>query len=283
MTKQERAEVFRESMRLCRENERLKTAVRNSIRDQKVYWEEEEITVPAAKGDTDPKLVLSEKRTLEAAGPYARTGKRVCALNFASFVKPGGGVKSGAGAQEESICRISSLFPALDDKDTAGPFYEKHRAIAEQNKESGRDFMEYRRNRDDCIWTPGVLVFRKDTHDCELMPEEDWYETDIITCAAPDLRSGLLMPDSSELYSVIESRILKVIQTAALHRAEVLILGAFGCGVFRNPPEMVAHAFETVLKQYGPHFETVEFALGHNSREGDNYRAFSEIRDIITE
>lgn len=80
MTKQERAEVFRESMRLCRENERLKTAIRNSIRDQKVYWEEDEITVPAAKGDTDPKLLLSEKRTLEAAGPYAKEGKRVCAL-----------------------------------------------------------------------------------------------------------------------------------------------------------------------------------------------------------
>ena len=272
--------MFRESMRLCRENERLKTAIENSIRNQKVYWEEEGITVPDMKGDAAPRLVISEKRTLEAAGPYAREGRRVCALNFASFVQPGGGVKKGAGAQEESICRISTLFPALDDKDTAGPFYEKHRAIAEQNKESGRDFMEYRRNRDDCIYTPGVIVFRKDTHDCELMPEEDWYETDIITCAAPDLRNAWQMPDSSELYSVIESRVLKVIQAAACHQAEVLILGAFGCGVFRNPPEMVASAFETVLKQYGPYFATVEFALGHNSRDGDNYRAFAGIRDI---
>lgn len=268
-------------MRLCRENERLKTAIENSIRNQKVYWEEEGITAPDMKGDAAPRLVISEKRTLEAAGPYAREGRRVCALNFASFVQPGGGVKKGAGAQEESICRISTLFPALDDKETAGPFYEKHRAIAEQNKESGRDFMEYRRNRDDCIYTPGVIVFRKDTHDCELMPEEDWYETDIITCAAPDLRNAWQMPDSSELYSVIESRVLKVIQAAACHQAEVLILGAFGCGVFRNPPEMVASAFETVLKQYGPYFETVEFALGHNSRDGDNYRAFAGIRDII--
>ena len=267
-------------MRLCRENERLKTAIENSIRNQKVYWEEEGITVPDMKGDAAPRLVISEKRTLEAAGPYAREGRRVCALNFASFVQPGGGVKKGAGAQEESICRISTLFPALDDKDTAGTFYEKHRAIAEQNKESGRDFMEYRRNRDDCIYTPGVIVFRKDTHDCELMPEEDWYETDIITCAAPDLRNAWQMPDSSELYSVIESRVLKVIQAAACHQAEVLILGAFGCGVFRNPPEMAASAFETVLKQYGPYFETVEFALGHNSRDGENYRAFAGIRDI---
>ena len=274
--------MFRESMRLCRENERLKTAIENSIRNQKVYWEEKDITVPDMKGDAAPRLVISEKRTLEAAGPYAREGRRVCALNFASFVQPGGGVKKGAGAQEESICRISTLFPALDDKDTAGTFYEKHRAIAEQNKESGRDFMEYRRNRDDCIYTPGVIVFRKDTHDCELMPEEDWYETDIISCAAPDLRNAWQMPDSSELYSVIESRVLKVIQAAACHQAEVLILGAFGCGVFRNPPEMVASAFETVLKQYGPYFETVEFALGHDSRDGENYRAFAGIRDIIT-
>ena len=280
MTKQERVQVFEETMQICLENERLQAAIDRSIQNQKVYWEEEGITAPDMKGDAVPRLVISEKRTLEAAGPYAREGRRVCALNFASFVQPGGGVKKGAGAQEESICRISTLFPALDDKDTAGTFYEKHRAIAEQNKESGRDFMEYRRNRDDCIYTPGVIVFRKDTHDCELMPEEDWYETDIITCAAPDLRNAWQMPDSSELYSVIESRVLKVIQAAACHQAEVLILGAFGCGVFRNPPEMVADAFEQVLKRYGSHFETVEFALGHNSRDGENYRAFAGIRDI---
>ena len=280
MTKQERVQVFEETMQICLENEHLQAAIYRSIQNQKVYWEEDPVTVPEPKHESAPTLILSEKRTLEAAAPYSRQGKRVCALNFASYVTPGGGVKKGAGAQEESICRICTLFPALAHRETAGPFYEKHRELAGRNKASGRDLMEFRRNRDDCIYTPGVVVIREDTHDCRLMPTEDWYETDIITCAAPDLRNCWDLPDSSELYSAIEGRVLKIIQVAARHSVDALILGAFGCGVFRNPPEMVADAFEQVLKRYGSHFETVEFALGHRSRDGENYRAFSEIRDI---
>jgi uncharacterized protein (TIGR02452 family) len=46
---------------------------------------------------------------------------------------------------------------------------------------------------------------------------------------------------------------------AAKEENEVLILGAWGCGAFKNPVEVIARVFVELLKDYN--FETVEFAL----------------------
>ena len=56
----------------------------------------------------------------------------------------------------------------------------------------------------------------------------------------------------------------------------MLILGAFGCGAFQNPPEVVARAYKEVLAV----FETGEFAVYCLKREqtvnpsGNNYAVF---------
>ena len=54
----------------------------------------------------------------------------------------------------------------------------------------------------------------------------------------------------------------------------MLILGAFGCGVFANPPKVVARAFREVLEDYRTCFETVEFAVYCSPGREENYRAF---------
>lgn len=279
MNKQERIMVFEETMQLCMENSRLRQSIERSIQDQQIYWENQDMEETVIPERPTPKLLLSEKRTLEAAEPYAKQGKKVCCLNFASYVTPGGGVRRGAAAQEESLCRISTLYPALMDKDTAGAFYEDHRLKATMKKLRG-DEDPVRWNSDDCIFTPSVTVLREDTHDCRLMPEEDWYETDIITCCAPDFRHFYGEINEQKLIHVLLKRICRILQVAAAHGDEVLVLGAFGCGVFRNPPSVMASAFQFALEEFGPCFETVEFALGHNSAGNENYRAFTRIRHI---
>lgn len=44
-------------------------------------------------------------------------------------------------------------------------------------------------HNDDIIYTPGVAVFKTDTTAPQLLPESEWYDVDIITCAAPNLRN----------------------------------------------------------------------------------------------
>jgi uncharacterized protein (TIGR02452 family) len=68
----------------------------------------------------------------------------------------------------------------------------------------------------------------------------------------------------------------RIFRVAAKNGAEVLILGAFGCGAFRNPPEIVAEAFKTVQEKYGSYFETVEYAVFCGRQETVNFDAFSE-------
>jgi uncharacterized protein (TIGR02452 family) len=57
----------------------------------------------------------------------------------------------------------------------------------------------------------------------------------------------------------------------------VLILGAFGCGAFRNPPEIVAKVFNNVMQDYLCYFDTIEYSVYHTEREVANYEAFKKI------
>ena len=100
----------------------------------------------------------------------------MCVHNFASASNPGGGVTRGANAQEECLCRCSSLYFCLNTSEMWSGFYQPHR------------YAQNPLHNDDIIYTPNVTVFKTDTADPKLMAERDWYEVNVITCAAPNLR-----------------------------------------------------------------------------------------------
>lgn len=272
----ERIRIFEETIELCRNNPVLCAAIHDSRIGQSITWEEDPVFTGGKCHDVPASLVITPERTMGAARKYLGSGKRICVLNFASSVTPGGGVINGAGSQEESICRISTLYAAISDKNTAGAFYEKHWELI-RSGEMGR------KNRDDCIFTPGIVVIREDTFDCDLLPEEEWYQVDVITCAAPDLRydgEKTYDPEDEELRAVFEKRWRRILSVAAQNQADILILGAFGCGAFYNPPEIAAQAFSNVFDEFSHCFEAVEFAVFAQYEDTANYQAFSGIRGI---
>ena len=187
---------------------------------------------------------MSRERTFEAASKY--TGKKICCLDFANNHHIGGSPWS-SNAQEESMCRVSTLYPCLyaQKKD----FYEKHSADYDLHK------IDYMGN-DDLI----------------LMPEDSWFSADVIVSAAPQLFSAE-QAGREELRKVLYSRIKRILDVAAKEKEEVLILGAFGCGAFRNPPDLVAEVFESLVKNYS--FETVEFAVFCRD-DATNFDRFNE-------
>lgn len=117
---------------------------------------------------------------------------------------------------------------------------------------------------------------------------EDMVSANVITCAAPNLRLNagdvfntikvekIARISDGELSAMFEKRVDRIIATAAAEDNDVLILGAFGCGAFCNPPEIVARAFHKVLDGYIDCFETVEFAVCCTDHETDNFKAFKK-------
>jgi len=280
MGRQERIEIFEGTRACCAGSDRLQKAIAASKAGQRIYWEGETIEYGKPRFTHPAQLILSRKKTVEAAMSYARAGKKTCVLNFASSVSPGGGVLTGEQAQEESISRVSTLYFALSDPETAGKFYDYHWELIRNGRMN-------RRNRDDIVYTPGVVAVRDDAHEEVMIAENHWYEMDVITCAAPDLRqlgdAAEFTPTAAELLKLHETRWSCILAAAARHQADVLILGAFGCGVFANPPELVVAAFNNVLPKFRNYFETIEFAVYSRSKESTNYSAFIKITDIEKE
>lgn len=275
------AEIFKDTEHMYRTNEKLKEVVKNSITNQKLILGSDVVNYESIS-ERDGQVVVSEKRTLEASESYAKQGKRVCVLNFASATNPGGGVVHGSSAQEEAICRCSTLYPCLNTKEMWNKFYVPHREA---------DNPLY---NDDCIFTPVVKVFKADTNFPEHLPENEWWNVDIITCAAPNLRkvpSNRMNPNAGsrkadvsyeELKTLHRNRIQRIFELAIANKAEALILGAFGCGAFCNPPELVAEVFAEFTEKYRGCFDAIEYAVYHTERETANYVAFKETMEGLS-
>ncbi|WP_329551501.1 TIGR02452 family protein [Streptomyces sp. NBC_00696] len=192
----------------------------------------------------DTVLEVTGESSLEAA---RRLTGPVAVLNFASARNPGGGFLNGAQAQEEALCRASALYTCLLE---ARGFYDHHRAH--------RDPFY----TDRVIHSPAVPVFRDDKG--RLLDEP--YTAGFLTAAAPN--AGVVLrtaPErAAELPRALAVRAERVLETAVAHGYRRLVLGAWGCGVFRNDPAQVAGVFHALLGpggRFAAAFEHVVFGV----------------------
>lgn len=271
--RQRNIEIFEDTRDWYTRDAKLKQAVQHS-RQGTQFYAPGELALPAeklARFAGEARVFVSRERTLQAAGKYA--GQRVAVLNFASATNPGGGVTRGSSAQEEALCRCSTLYPCLLGDELWQKYYKMHR---------DRRDVTY---TDACIYTPDVLVIKTDTGAPKRLPEDAMQPVDVITCAAPNLRehpSNAMNPgfgspvhlSRQDIYSLHTQRARKILSVAALHDIDVLILGAFGCGAFCNPPDVVAAAYRDVLPEFAHALRTVEFAVYCSPRDDSNYQAF---------
>lgn len=253
-------EVFKHTYQMCQNNELLNKAIHDSINNQILYQENDLIPMTLEFRHHDKQVVISKNRALFEALNYRN--KQVAILNFASFVNPGGGVIHGAKAQEECLCRASTLFPCLNDDEMWRKFYLPHRQ------------MNNPLYNDDLIYTPNVVVFKKDDGSYDMLNEEDYYHVNVITCAAPNLYYHFNISDE-ELYAIHLKRGRRILDVARAHHNDVIVLGAFGCGAFRNPPQVVAKAYKQLVDEYKQYFDVIAFAI-YCHHDQTNYEVFKK-------
>ena len=263
--------VFADTEKIYNNSENLKNAVENTIKNQYIVSDDSQIK-PFAKTPkySEPaKVFVSMNRTFQAAENYK--DEKICVLNFASARHAGGGVKTGASAQEECLCRCSTLYFAISEENTVKNFHHKHNSMIMR----GQMDLTY---NDDCIFSPDIVVFKSDDGAYQYLPENKQYKVDVITCAAPNLNRLHTGITESKLRAIHEKRARRILDIAKSENEEVLVLGAFGCGAFRNPPEVVADVWAKVLKDYLYDFKTIEFAvMSKPSKPSRNYLAFKEV------
>lgn len=176
-------------------------------------------------------------------------------LNFANPVEPGGGVTRGAQAQEEDLCRRSSLYLSISSVE-AEPYYQ-------ENERAHPGLFTH-----NALLSPHVQVFR--ASDGTYLGEP--FEVAVLTVAAPYVPYTATVT-SAELTETIETRVRGMLSIAEGCGYERLVLGAWGCGAFGNDPERVAEAFRGALADFAG-FRIVRFAIPGPSH---NHKVFARV------
>lgn len=204
---------------------------------------------------------VRNETTLEGAQRLLYEGfENVLALNFASAKYPGGGFLRGSRAQEESLARSSTLYASIS----------REKEMYNHNKKLGTGLYS-----DYMIYSPNVIVFRNDDGDLLSKP----YEVSFIT--SPAVNAGIVQgrekENKSKISFVMQSRIEKILSVALENGHENIVLGAFGCGVFKNNPQQVAGYFRKALREnpkFKNRFKKVVFSILDNSSRQEVIQPF---------
>ena len=277
----DRLEIFNDTVSKINSSPDLQESIKQSIKNTKIYPAGKSIEINEISHFSEGYRhipVLLNATTVEATLFFKENNpdKKVGILNFASATNPGGGVTKGANAQEESLCRVSTLYQCLNSPVVMDGFYNP-------NRESGDSL-----HTDTCIYTPDVAIIKSDRAVTLNKP----VYVDVISCSAPNLRdkpSNDYNPGDKTRVSLNDEELLdlhikradQIFRVAIDNGINILIAGAFGCGAFKNNPRIVAKAFISITEKYIDYFDLVVYAIptkvkyiGGAKDTDPNYKAF---------
>lgn len=194
-----------------------------------------------------------------------KKANNILVLNFANPVNPGGGVRRGARAQEEDLCRKSSLLFSLES-DYAQRYYRYNKSL--------HTYM----GSDAIILTPNVEII-KDVNGDLL---EESVIVSVMTCAAPMITQGMEGLNDEQYKELFYNRICGMLKCAAYWGYQALVLGAFGCGAFGNDAKLVSDLFYKALKEFNydgmrakDFFRRIDFAVLDKTPGQYNFNEFN--------
>ncbi|MBQ7188987.1 MAG: TIGR02452 family protein [Kiritimatiellae bacterium] len=268
--KQKNRDIFAETMRICRRCgyvTPLGTEVRlpstDDVLKASVFYQNPPRVDSVAAAETSVCDAVNDD-CIEVARKLVEEGYRPIMLNMANRHTPGGGVINGARAQEESLFRQSNLCVSLYQ------FDDYHAGLLGLPLGDGRYPMD--RNTGG-IYSGRVTFFRTSSRKGDALVETP-FECAVVSVAAinrPDLTSDGRLVDWAVVAT--KKKIRTMLRIGLLHGHDAIVLGAWGCGAFCNPPEHMARLFHEVLREteFAGKYRVVRFAVieDHNSRHSN--------------
>ncbi len=251
MNKEELIDIYQDTLKLC-DIKSITTKHTFDNNFEKKY------------GQYTPNISVENIDSISAGLKYSSLGK-TCILNMASYKKPGGGVIRGAMAQEECLFRCTNLGVSISNE-------------------------YYPLKDNECLYTKDALILKNKDYN----KIENYQLVDFITIAAINLnqedksfqkeRYDAFIKSDGTYETLTKNKIRLMLLLAEQNNIKNIILGAFGCGVFKNNPFVMCEMFLDVLltENYSTKFEKVVFAIinDHNS-VGSNYEIFNEMIHCI--
>lgn len=288
MTKQERIEIFYQTVKDCQNgfynieehdsNININCFDDAMIEGTKFYDQKVEINDFDNITRYETEIDVVNNDTLYEAKTLIDEGYKPLVLNMASEIIPGGGTLKGSSAQEENIFRRTNIYKSL---------YRYHDVGKQFNVEKNQNNTYPLNNEYGAIYTPYVTVFREG-EDKNYQYTEKPYQLAVITI--PSVRYPKLTQDKQyyadkQTEEKVIQKIKQLLNIAIENKHNALVLSAFGCGAFKNPPKEVARIFADVLteEQYEGAFKKIHFAIlenkdtqGEHNKQG-NLKPFLEI------
>ncbi len=253
----ERKQIADETRRICKtgkfvlpskEEVDITKQIKLTKEETKFYGEKKLLTIHQVK-KFETRFAIVDATSIAVARRVAKYAEsEVGVLNFASGHYPGGGFEHGRDAQEEHLCRLSALYPCLKK---CKSFYNL----------ANPDFPGL--NSDNIIISNHVPVFRDDDEKLT----KNVFTISIVSAVAVNqnvvLKHTTKHDDNAQFYSdAMQQRCERILTAFLFNGSTHIVLGAFGCGVFKNDPHHVANCFLTLLKkQFKTCFEEVIFAV----------------------
>lgn len=272
-------QMLEDTMQILKQGYYEKDGRRISLKLSAEEREEIKVYLPddmkAICNNSDFKPIAAESKicihSCENIDSYALARKRIAegiskilVLNLASPVHPGGGVRRGARAQEEDLCRKSSLLLSLESK-AARKYYDYNKSL--------HSFM----GSDALMLTPNVEII-KDENGVLL---DDTVIVSVLTCAAPKVSFGKEGLGEAAYRQLVYDRIVGMLKSAAFFGYRHLILGAWGCGAYDNDASVISDLFRRALNELNYNgfnendlFSRIDFAVLDRTQSQFNYMQF---------
>ena len=239
-----------------------------------VFYDRE---IPVIEKGQSGEQTIVEVRNIDclyAGVELKEQGYNPAVLNMASRRNPGGGVATGAGAQEETLFRRTNLFRSLYQ---FAPYAEQYGVR--------RSHHQYPLDRNfGGVYTPDAVYFRESEQKGYALLDKP-VSLSFITMAGmnrPDLTIGGMI--ANHHIEPIKNKIRTIFRIGLVYGHDSLVLGALGCGAFCNPPRHVARLFHEVMDEpeFKDKYRLIIFAIldDHNAHHKHNpvgnFRPFAE-------